>query len=648
MPLAEPNAGCLDASNLPIDTQLAPSAFGPGPLSFPGDHRGEPSSTVSFFDSYHTPSFTSSTDTSMFDDGSTLNSVNTTASDLSGDPSPRIEDLMLPGPDALCQSPNRRNVPIQEDIFCAVEDGLQIQAEHLDFDDDVEEIHRIDDPVDAWAMPISLPCPSDSSSSSPGSLSPRDSFMDFLNSPYDFPHLSPASPDMLLMRFDQYTCGILSVKDGPNENPWRTTVWPLAQTSPALYHAIIAMTAFHTSKHRKNLRVVGVDHMRKSLQHLANGLETMQTDAALATTLALAFSESWDQHISTGIEHLRGAKTLVNRALKDRDQNAVNPEDLDRLRFLCNTWVYMDVIARLTSVDDDESNDFDNAVNLPCGPLGENNIIDPLMGCASTLFPLIGRVANLVRKVMKSGKNSMNIISQATELKAAIEAWKPPPFFQQPVDPTSTISDSLKTAEAYRWATLLYLHQAVPEIPSQTTEQLAQRVLVYLVAVPLGSRAIIVHIYPLLAAGCEVTGHEDRAWVEDRWEAMSQRMLIGNIDKCWEVVKEVWDRRDLDEAEKARQRHRRVPSRLPKKRKFSSHEKPKTTDTGGPFNWDERLEGAEARLGLGRMDPASATNAHRRMNFSDSLEDLDYEKTVRGRLHWVGVMKDWKWEVLLG
>ncbi|KAI4163594.1 MAG: hypothetical protein LQ342_002866 [Letrouitia transgressa] len=649
MPLAKPNTGCLDASNLPIDTQLAPSAFGPGPLSFPCDQRGEPSSTMSFFDSYHTPSFTSSTDTSMFDDGSTLNSVNTTASDLSGDPSPRIEDLMLPGSDALCQSPNQRNVPIQDDIFCAIEDGLQNQADPLDFDDDVEEIHRIEDPVDAWAIPISLPCPSDSSSS-PGSISPRDSFMEFLNSPYDFPRLSLASPDMLLMRFDQFTCGILSVKDGPNENPWRTMVWPLAQTSPALYHAIIAMTAFHTSKHRKNLRVVGVDHMRKSLQHLANGLETMQTDAALATTLALAFSESWDQHISTGIEHLRGAKTLVNRALKTRDQNAMNPEDLDRLRFLCNTWVYMDVIARLTSVDDDESNDFDNAVNLPCGPLGENNIIDPLMGCASTLFPLIGRVANLVRKVMKSGKNSMNVISQATELKAAIEAWKPPPFFQQPVDPTSTISDSLKTAEAYRWATLLYLHQAVPEIPSQTTEQLAQRVLVYLVAVPLGSRAIIVHIYPLLAAGCEVTGHEDRAWVEDRWEAMSQRMFIGNIDKCWEVVKEVWDRRDLDEAEKARQRHRRVPSRLPKKRKFSSHEKPKTnsTDTGGPFNWDERLEGAEARLGLGRMDPASATNAHRRMNFSDSLEDLDYEKTVRGRLHWVGVMKDWKWEVLLG
>jgi hypothetical protein len=121
-----------------------------------------------------------------------------------------------------------------------------------------------------------------------------------------------ASPEMLMLRFDRQTCGILSVKDGPTENPWRTLVWPLARDSPALYHAIASMTAFHMSKEKPALRVDGLEHMRLSIRLLAIGIEQMRTDIALATTLVLIFSESWDQHITTGIEHLRGAKILVN------------------------------------------------------------------------------------------------------------------------------------------------------------------------------------------------------------------------------------------------------------------------------------------------------------------------------------------------
>jgi hypothetical protein len=88
---------------------------------------------------------------------------------------------------------------------------------------------------------------------------------------YQQPEVQAGSPEILMLQFDKQTCGILSVKDGPTENPWRTLIWPLT-----------------------------------------TGIEKMRTDTALATTLVLAFSESWDQHISTGIEHLRGARILVN------------------------------------------------------------------------------------------------------------------------------------------------------------------------------------------------------------------------------------------------------------------------------------------------------------------------------------------------
>ncbi|KAL8773532.1 MAG: hypothetical protein Q9209_001636 [Squamulea sp. 1 TL-2023] len=510
--------------------------------------------------------------------------------------------------------------------------STQLQLEPHQNDDQVEEIIRPPEDNNNWLRRWPSTSSSQSSVSSENSIS-------HLNI-YSFPRMSSSSPEMLLQRFDQQTCGILSVKDGPTENPWRTTIWPLAQDSPALYHAIVSMTAFHTSKNRQKMRYDGLLHMRKSVKYLGDGIRdgSIRVDAALATTLALAFSESWDRHISTGIEHLRGAKAMISHALSDAGRITLTPHEMKRLRFLCSTWVYMDVIARLTSVDDDDSTDFEHALNASVGPLEKQQEIDPLMGCASTLFPLIGRVANLVRRVRKNPQNSINIISQANDLKTAVEAWNAPDCFKAPEDQTSDIQHSLDTAEAYRWATLLYLHQAVPEIPSIPAEELARKVIVYLLKVPLSSRAVIIQIYPLLAAGCEVASTEDRAWVEDRWAAMMRRMLIGNIDRCWEVVKEVWDRRDANESEKARLALRTV--RSPRYRGRSAH--------GQPVH-----DRPQRRFSMEEANPRGTQMVSRRplglkRRPSESIEDLDYERTVRGSLHWVGVMKDWKWEVLLG
>ena len=374
-----------------------------------------------------------------------------------------------------------------------------LMANESTLEEDIEEIIRTPLAPDA-EMWMSFRGQNATGFTSP-TTSPTLMIDDAFNKIYRQPEVQAGSPEMLMLRFDKQTCGILSIKDGPTENPWRTLVWPLARDSPALYHAIASMTAFHTSKERPALRVDGMEHMRRSIRSLATGIEKMRTDTALATTLVLAFSESWDQHISTGIEHLRGAKILVNQALISHQKRAVSGDDLARLKFLCNTWVYMDVIARLTSVDEDDATDFDHDnVLFPFNDtfLGTTPEIDPLMGCAATLFPLIGRAANLCRKVRKVVTNSIAIISQANSLKESIEQWQPPPgaAFERPEDPSAEIQHALQTAEAYRYATLLYLHQAIPEIPSPTSAQLAKKVLIYLATVPLSSRLVIVQILP--------------------------------------------------------------------------------------------------------------------------------------------------------
>lgn len=591
-------------------------------------------------------SFSSSTSSLIndgFEDELTPQSATTAPSTIWSDNSPKLENLLLPGTDLNARPPDYMDY---EPTHIYHPNGLpsvrSIQTyPSSSSEDDVEEIMREPDTSDAWGMAFPSPVFSDSSSSSGGSR-----FNIFSAAIYGQPRLHPDSEEMLTLRFDTQTCGILSIKDGPTENPWRMKLWPMARESPALRYAINAMTAFHASKEKPSLRIRGMQDFGQSLKLLSAEIQDTRVDISLATTLVLAFAESWDQLISTGITHLRGAKKLVSEALINYRRGSLHHEVEERLSFLCRTWVYMDVIARLTSLDGDESEDFDTVLGPLCGPSTPNQGIDPLMGCASTLFPLIGRAANLIRKVRTSGKNSLPIISHASELKDSIEKWEVPLMLEKPEDQSTEIDHSKRTAEAYRWATLLYLHQAVPEICSEpineSIDRMAKEVLQHLATVPLSSRAVIIHIFPLLAASCEVTDAVDRKWVADRWESMMARMNIQNIDKCWIVVKEVWERRDNREQERRRQRHRAaadhlltgyIPTKCAKKKAGvrDANSNDRSARRAGQSTRPTRS--TKSTFGMLRKESSGA-----------AAGGLDYELTVRGELHWAGVMKDWKWE----
>lgn len=460
--------------------------------------------------------------------------------------------------------------------------------------------------------------------------------------------LAPESQELLAMRFDKITCGILSVKDGVTENPWRTLVWPLAKSTPALYHALFALSAFHSAKENPALRVQGVRHMRQSVTCLRQQIQNMRADTALATSLALAFADTWDQNTRTCIQHLRGAKTLMLQVLNAGLQGGLNADELDRVRFLYNTWTYMDVIARLTSLDESGPQDLNPSIfELPGDAIHE---IDPLMGCAATLFPLIGRVARLVQRARKIPTNSLLIVSQAMELKTLLEQWEPPRWFEPPEDPISEVQHSIQVAHAYRWATLLYLHQAVPEMPSEPAEDQAKRVLILLATVPHTSRTTIIQMFPLLAAGAEVDGEDDRRWVLDRWNTIQSRLMLGGIDRCLDVLREVWARRDAHAMEKEQQQQELNATRRPGS--FSSESKGKANANLGSSNVNAKpLHG---RVNSNdhhdrAMQPRSGSTSSksgppRRGSALSPLEHIEFERTVRSRLHWVNVMCEWGWE----
>ena len=426
--------------------------------------------------------------------------------------------------------------------------------------------------------------------------------------------LDPISPE--IDRFEVQTCGFLSINDGLSENPWRTFLLPLAKRSEPLYHAVSAMSAFHGAMSQPALKLTGMAHLTQSIRKLSADMHKMTLNQTLATALALSLSEAWSHGTSTGIQHLKGARSLLNTVVAQRsadlqfDQS--DQENGKGLRFLTRTYIYLDAMACLTSIEEPRSVDFEDLLKLTEEPFDGVWPMDPRMGCAVTLFPLLGKVGSLMQRIRETTKNSLSMISEANELREQLLEWEPPDLdmFEPPEDSSSNVRHALQTAEAYRRAILLHLHQAVTVISAETSQEQARAILNALAATPLSSRTMVVQTFPLLVGSCEVTEIDDRQWCGQRWEAMLKRMPLPNVASCWKVVQEIWRRRDQWEAQHTRGRHL-----------ISQMQKP------APRRQQVRL-------------PRRHTDV--------SLLSGEVEYTVRGHLHWLGVMSDWNWEVFVG
>ncbi|KAF2265262.1 hypothetical protein CC78DRAFT_515787 [Lojkania enalia] len=435
------------------------------------------------------------------------------------------------------------------------------------------------------------------------------------------PQFHSDSTEIIAVVFHQQTCNILSILEETRQNPWKAYIWPMAKDYPPLYDSIAAMTCFHMSKAQPRLRDRGLEHMQSSIHGLDmdNTMGNINLDTKLAATLALGFAKAWDHQISsTGMYYISRARTLTKEVLSSQLLSHSSHKDISQFRVLINICLYMDTIARFTSTDNDQEPTnppliLDNG--YPSPPFSGTSI-DPLMGCASSLFPYIAEVADLVRRVRSrmATRNSPTLISQGTKLKKKIEDWTVPIEESLGSTISQEMTEYIQTAEAYRWATLLLLHQAVPELPSRISLWgLAEKVLVFLATVPLTSNTRIVQIFPLMVAGCEAIEEEDRDWVEERWKLMARHMITGIVDRCLQISSEVWKRRDEYVA-----MHGYCPV----------------------FGKIVSVQGSSSATGSSDF-PMSAA-------FSRGVDTLTrsgcVEYTVKGGLHWLGVMKDWGWE----
>jgi len=442
--------------------------------------------------------------------------------------------------------------------------------------------------------------------------------------------------------FYEQTCHTLTMDEDPEQNPWKNLIWPLAKDHPAVYHAIAAMTCFGMSTQQTQLQLEGTRQVHRSTQLLAEnvGKGEIALDAALAATLALGFAETWDdQNTTGGANHIRAGGILLQQILINRGSTVLYDEEEARINFLAHTWTYMDVLGRFTCSD--LSQPYGNIPNPDLSHFSQTrSFLDPLMGYSTTFFLIMRRVADLINKVRarETNRNSPAIISQAIEIRRAIEQWTLPIDLETIDDPSQTMIDAIQTAEAYRWSALMMLYQAVPELPNLTSYgELAQKILVYLATIPLSSTTIIAHIFPLMVAGCDAVEEEDRQFVRERWAAMAARMVPSLIDRCIKVTEELWKRRE----EYLFKRGLAFTSNGVRINAASNEAVALSKDIASFIDLGTKTAERDGRGRKGNDFPISAA-------FRKGVDMLTRsgctEYTVRGRLHWLGVMRDWDWQ----
>ncbi|KAH7134510.1 fungal-specific transcription factor domain-containing protein [Dactylonectria estremocensis] len=520
------------------------------------------------------------------------------------------------------------------------------------FDQQEAQIQNVDDDL-ASRLPliasndVSWAPPFDLASMSPYNIGGQSSFSIYRQS-----GAGEDNPENIAFVFKHRTCEVLCIKEALSGNPWRKIVWPLAEEHPALYHALAAMTCFNGLP---GLRAEGTRHLTKGIEELSLQAEaSVPLEVTLTTALALAIAQTWyHPRSSNGITYLGKARSLLQQAVFG-DQESRPLEGNPRLTFLANTWMYLDVLTRITSCGDRSVND-DLVTDLSLVIHGTNfeSQFDPLMGCAHTLFPLIGRVADIVNRVRRAPRksNTPAIVSKAVELMVAIDRWAPlviPDEATKNDSVTSDVSDLVQTANAYKWSALLLLYQAVPELPCRLSEEeMAQKVLILIATVPLSSKAIIFPVLPLMIAGCEATEVEDRDWVRSRWQSLYTGNGSGIVDRCLELTSEVWRRRDgsMDDAGSRQPLRTAMLDALVQAPGSTSPGIPTSADTQTNPGFRDDGNGSQSKE---QQDSARISTSGSTVKGEAWARTKYVGSTVKSKMHWLSVMEEWGWEVMLG
>ena len=263
--------------------------------------------------------------------------------------------------------------------------------------------------------------------------------------------------------------------------------------------------------------------------------------------------KAWDDLPEGGRIHVLGAWVVLDKILQQLHRTNQPPSRF--MRFLYNTFLYLDVLSSLSSGEDpcslrticSATSPPSSLDDTPSKSFSVHNEIDSLLGCAGDLFPLIARMSKVTNQLNRKHTPEAAIvyIDERTRVREKLRRWQPPDIsiLKKSSDIHCSIDDIVRTAEIYRLTALLHLYRVCPPI-EEDVDGFADQILDYLILIPKESGSLILHIWPLVATGCEQFVPTKRALVLERFMEVREKVNVANVHLAIILLQEVWRRND--------------------------------------------------------------------------------------------------------
>nr|CAD11325.1 hypothetical protein [Neurospora crassa] len=394
-------------------------------------------------------------------------------------------------------------------------------------------------------------------------------------------------------------CNILShliVFREESGNPFQQLVLPLTRQSSPVLNAIFALASAHLEYRGIQNEEHSLFFHNQAIQGLGRLIEQSaksNRNEILATIMLLIYYEVLVQRGRSNLVdgHLKGALTIMCTTPEPSDSTSI---------FLERAFRFYDVIAALSNGRAPLSAAPTAGCLMPFPPLGAPiasplSNVDTLLGMATTLWPIIHRLSSIVtlksdlQAAIWSNASASKIAVLRTELEAttqAIEAalsrWQPqlPPGFapDEEVDQKTNKTDKVHSthlshgskidvmsptvaersrlhsiwhnALAYRHSAFVYLYRSVHGYrrSHRAVQEHTHRSLLHCAATVKHEGPMGALLWPLFVAACEAVTENDRGLAEQAFEKVKKRQGMRNIERAWEIVREVWERADRVES----------------------------------------------------------------------------------------------------
>ncbi|KAG7817885.1 hypothetical protein KL928_003784 [Ogataea angusta] len=355
--------------------------------------------------------------------------------------------------------------------------------------------------------------------------------------PYSFAHHHKTQ--FVYNSFDVSTSNVLCVYVASHLNPWRTEIMPLADKYPIIFDLLGMIVCSHLGAKNPDFKAMGLEFKVRAYHQLSRGLTNnlFPNDICLMSCILLALDEFWDNKSRTDLSHLRSASYFVDRRLRSKTPDP-------RFQFLLSAWQYMRVISRTTLLN--PALGFRSAYQPRL--VSDGQTIDHIMGMSQELFAILDSLIDAIELVKNVPEHAYppDLIEKVRGLQYSLVHWEPPKDGLE-LWTAEEVADHKVTAQSYRYATLILLQNAFPQVERYLgPRELSFRVREELSTLRLsGGASVVMHVFPLFMAACEAFTAAEKQWFRTKTAAVFDAISSNNIKRMTSVMEEVWKRKCL-------------------------------------------------------------------------------------------------------